>query len=135
LSDELQGILESKRIPMRIHSIKDSGEESMNECEGNTARTVISSERMLVPRDGEVVVTIVKRHRRRQISIDPSFLVPWDTVVGSEVVAINRPFLGLTGVVVGSEGLVRKVRATFADGPRDIYFESKDLANLEPTKK
>jgi len=119
---------------MHIRGIKDSGDGSMNQYEGNTARTVTAVERTLTPRDGEVVVTVVQRYQRRQISIDPSFLVPWNTVVGSEVVATNGPFLGLTGVVVGSEGegMFCTVRPTSTDGPGDIFFESKNLANLEP---
>ena len=55
--------------------------------------------------------------------------------MGSMVVATNGPFLGLTGVVVGSEGegTFSTVRLTStADGPEDIYLESKNLANLEP---
>ena len=135
LSDEMQGILENKRIPMHIRSNKGSGDGSMNMYEGNTARTVTTAERTITPRDGEVVVTVVQCYRQRQISIRPSFLVPWDTVVGSEVVAINGPSFGLTGVVVGSEGMFRTVRIPFTDELRDIYFESKNLANLEPTNK
>ncbi|KAH9171227.1 hypothetical protein EDB89DRAFT_2179677 [Lactarius sanguifluus] len=137
LSEEImmQGILESKRIPMQVCGIKGSGDGSKDEYEGNTARTVPAAERTLTPRDGEVIVTVVKRHRSRQISINPSFLVPWDTVVGSEVVVINRPFLGQTGVVVGSEDLFRTVRTTFTDERREICLESKHLANLERIKK
>lgn len=127
----MQGILESKHIPMHIRGIKGSCDGSMDEYEGVTARTVAAAERTLTPRDGEVVVAVVKRHRPRQISINPSFLFPWDTAVGSEVVAINGPFLALTGVVVGSEDVFCTVRAVRADEPRDIYFESKNLANLE----
>jgi hypothetical protein len=68
--------------------------------------------------------------------INPSFLVSWNTVVGSKVVATNEPFLGQTGVVVGSkgEGMFCTVCLTSTDGLGDIYFESKNLANLEPIK-
>ena len=104
MSDEIQHILESNRIPMHIHGVKGSGDGSMDEHKGNTACTVTALERTLTLQDGEVVVTVVQGYQRKQISIDPSFLIPWNTVVGSMVVATNGPFLGLTGVVVGSKG-------------------------------
>ncbi|KAF8268376.1 hypothetical protein EI94DRAFT_1700269 [Lactarius quietus] len=135
LSEKMQAILERNRIPMHIRGIVGSGHGSMDKYEKNTAWTVVTAECMLNPRDGEVVVTIFKRFQLTQISINPSFLIPWDTVVGSEVVAIVKPFLGLTGVVVVSEGDSCTIRVKFLDGLRDVSFLSKNLANLEPVKK
>jgi hypothetical protein len=86
--------------------------------------------RYSLPREGEIIVNVIKRNRRKQMSIHPKFLVPLEPVVGSTVVVVAGTYLGMVAVV--KEQLDRYYIVTFkVDQSREHRFEDKDLATLE----
>ena len=98
--------------------------------EGCVARTVPIDRSTSAPREGEIIVNVIKRSRRKQMSIDPRFLVPLEPVVGSTVVVVAGTFLGMVAVV--KEQQDRYYIVTFTVDPsREHRFEDKDLATLE----
>jgi hypothetical protein len=100
-SSVIQGHLQSKRIPFDIRGILGLGDGSMNTYEGNTARTVPPTQCKSPPRDGKVIVSVVKGRRPVQISIDPKFLVLWKPMGSGDVVVIDRdtPWFGIEGTI------------------------------------
>ncbi|KAI9429356.1 hypothetical protein H4582DRAFT_2065376 [Lactarius indigo] len=128
---QVQDIIEKKCIPFHI---RGSGDGSMSAHDGNPARTVPTHQRTLSPQEGEIIVKTVKRARQKQISIRPSFLVPWKPLVEHEVVVISGPLFGIAGVVKGRQETKFTVTFTFGDNCRDFILEEKDLAPLEPLK-
>jgi len=103
----------------------------MDACEDKFARTVPVAAQTFQPRDGEVIVSLVRRVHREQISIDPKFLVPLALTGGKDVVVIDGPWFGIAGVIVGRENESYVVRFTLLEDPRDELFEANQLANLE----
>ena len=62
------------------------------------ARTVPIGQRLKDPPEGEVLVTIFRRHRKVELSVRPIHLVPWVPVVGGEVIIVTGAWLGAVGV-------------------------------------
>jgi hypothetical protein len=136
-SSVIQGHLQRKRIPFDICGISASGDESMKAYEGSTARTVPPTQCKSPPRDGEVIVSVVKGRRRPvQISIDPKFLVPWKPMGSGDVVVTDRdvPWFGIEGTIVRKENESCLVRITPVDETREESFEANQLAILEPLR-
>ena len=48
----------------------------------------------VTPKDGEVILSVFKRPRLKQVSIHPKFLAPWEPVRDGEVVVPNGPLFG-----------------------------------------
>jgi hypothetical protein len=103
------------------------------------ARSVPPTTRKSTPRDGEVLVSVVRGVRPVQVSIHPKFLVPWAPRQGSDVVVIDGSWLGFQGIVVGNDGNSYTVRFTMSDSSgehsHEETFDVKQLASLEPVRK
>jgi hypothetical protein len=138
LSRALSGILLRKRIPFYIRGIRGSGDRSMDAYEGRVARTVPQTMSSSPPRDGEVMVSVVRGVFPVQISIHPKFLVPWKPKQNSDVVVIDGSWAGSDGVVVGEDRGSYVVRFTandnFGEESWDIQFDGNQLATLEPLR-
>ena len=50
--------------------------------------------RTVTPKDGEVILSVFKRPRSKQVLIHPKFLALWELVRDGEVVVLNGPLFG-----------------------------------------
>lgn len=96
-----------------------------------TGKTVPSDRRTLTPRNGEVVLSVFKRPRAKQLSVHPRFLVPWEPVRGGEVVVLNGTWFGIVGIVKDQRDDGQWVLRFAIDELTDHVFNGKDLAGLE----
>ena len=58
-----------------------------------------ASQRIL-PEPKEVVVSVVRRKRPTQISIDPSYLEPWMPSEGNKVLIVRNSWIGQVGRLI-----------------------------------
>jgi hypothetical protein len=54
-----------------------------------SAKMVVVAKWKISPEPNEVVVSVVQRGRPMQISIDPSFLIPWTPVEGNKIIVVG----------------------------------------------
>lgn len=127
----IQGLAQRKTIPFYIKHTHNTGDSTIGEYGGCTARTVPIDRCTSVPRKGEIIVNVLKSNRRKQLSIHPRYLLPWEPIIGSEVVILNGVSLGAVGVVKARQEKYWVVTLTLNDESRDLTFEEKDLATLE----
>ena len=85
----------------------------------------------MTPRDGEVVLSMFKCPRARQLSIHPRFLVLWEPVQGGEVVVLNGTWFGIVGSIKDQRDDGQWVLRFAIDESTDHVFNGKDLARLE----
>jgi hypothetical protein len=129
-SPSISTTIQGKKIPFQIKHTRESADDALAAYEGCVARTVPIDCCNSLPREGEIIVNVIKRNRRKQMSIHPKFLVPLEPVVGSTVVVVTGTYLGMVAVV--KEQLDRYYIVTFmVDQSREHRFEDKDLATLE----
>ncbi|KAF8264671.1 hypothetical protein EI94DRAFT_1805484 [Lactarius quietus] len=91
-------LIQWKIIPFYIKHTLHSGDDALRAYEGCVARMVPIDLRCTVPREGEITVNVIKRNRRKQMSINPIYLVPWEPIVGGEVVAFSGSLVGVISV-------------------------------------
>lgn len=132
LSDEMRRLLQTKRIPFIIRGVDVDPKLSMYQTK--TARSVPDAQWDSPPREGEVIVCMVKGSRIMQISIDPKYLVPWNPKEGGEVVVIagDSVLFGCSGIIVDKKGDGQFIVQFTTEGDslkRD--FPSSHLAVLE----
>ena len=130
----IQRLIEQKTIPFYIRNLHESSDRSLQAYARCTGRTVPVDRCTSTPKDGELIVCVVKRSRLTQISIHPRFLVPWEPVVGGEVVVIKGECLGTQGVVKAREHPRSVVNFTFENDSWDVKFDDSDLATIEPLR-
>jgi hypothetical protein len=120
--------VEHKCIPFII---RGSGNQALDTYNGKPARTVPINQRTLTPREGETIVRTIRRSRPQQILVNPSYLVPWDLVVGCKVLVTSGLWFGLIGVVKEAQGDGWVISITLDNVAQDIIFALKELAILE----
>ena len=124
--------LERRCVPFHIRGIRDSSDESLHAYDGDPAWTVPMDLCESSPREGEVIVNVVRRRRRKQISIHPRYLTPWVPVVGCEVVVVKgSSLLGVIGRTKERKGNNWVVTFVVDNDSRDLEIEEKDLATVE----
>ncbi|KAH8990381.1 hypothetical protein EDB86DRAFT_2831142 [Lactarius hatsudake] len=98
----------------------------------SVARTVPPSQCGTAALEGEIMVSMVIHSRSKQLSVHPNHLVPWEPVVGGDVIVTTGPFTGTLGVAKekGDEHWVVKVTA--GGHLQDQFFKEEDLAYLDP---
>jgi hypothetical protein len=116
-----------------IRNTHKSGDASVQFYESSTCRTILEENRKETPKEGEVIVLLYKPYCNKQISIHPRFLVPWEPVVGGQVVVIKGLLLGRMGVVKAKARERARWVVTFsADNDSwDLRFRQSDLAYVE----
>jgi hypothetical protein len=97
-AEEIQEVLRVGNIPFHIQNVPASSPHAY--LEGLTAKTVHATEREIDPQPSEVVVSVVRRGKRFQISIDPSCLTPWEPAKGNRVVVVECRGIGQLGTLV-----------------------------------
>jgi hypothetical protein len=95
-------------------------------------RTIPPDRCTTTPKDGEVVLSVVRRKRPTQISIHPRHLVTEEPVVGGEVVVTKGDLFGERGMVKskGPQGYV--VTFQIDDARIDFTRRRDELAAIEP---
>ena len=129
-SPSISTTIQWNTIPFKIRLTREAADADLANYEGCVARTVPIDRSESVPREGEIIVKVIKRNRRKQFSINPKFLVPLEPMVGSTVVVVAGTFLGMVAVVKGQQDTSYIVAFT-VDPSREHRFEDKDLATLE----
>jgi hypothetical protein len=103
--------------------------------DGKPARTVLINQHTLSPCEGETIVRTIRCSQPQQISVNPSYLVPWDPVIGCKVLVTSGLWFGLIGIVKGEQGDGWVVSITLDDVTQDVLLALKELAVLEPLKQ
>ena len=129
-SPSISTTIQRNTIPFKIRHTREAADAALATYEGCVARTVPVDRSESVPREGEILVNVIKRNRRKQLSINPRFLVPLEPLVGSTVVVVAGTFLGMVAVVKEQQDTSYIVTFT-VDPSREHRFEDKDLATLE----
>ena len=84
--------------------------------------------RKISPEPNEVVVSVIQKGRPTQISIDPSFLVPWTPVEGNKVVIVGYRWIGQVGKLVKLDHGYCAVE--LPSSSELSYFTEADVVNL-----
>ena len=128
----IQGLLYHKTIPFYIRNTHKSADRSLQQYEKATGRTILELRYNLPPNKGKVILNVVKRGRSKQISVHPRHLVPWEPVVGGQVVVIKKgPTFGATGVATIKTANQWVVTLSVDNNAKDYIFEENELAALE----
>ena len=94
----MKGVLREECIPFHVRGLPSSSPyANMN---GLTAKTVSVASQKIRPELNEVVVSVVQRKKPKQISICPSYLVPWALSKGNKVVIVGHSQIGQVGKLV-----------------------------------
>ena len=96
--------------------------------------SVVVANRMISPEPNEVVMSVMKKGRvgkvgrMIQISIDPSFLVPWAPTKGAKVIIVGYRWIGQVGKLVkrNPEGCAVELSST----GEISYFKEADVVNI-----
>ena len=96
--------------------------------EGLTAKTVVVAKRKFSPEPNEVVVSVVQKGRLTQISINPSFLVPWTPVEGNKVVIVGYRWIGQLGKLDKQDHGCCAIE--LASSGKLSYFTEADVVNV-----
>lgn len=123
-------VVDWRPIPFYIRPV---GEHSLHEYARSVARTVPLDQRTDV-REGEILVTVFKRSRPKVVSIHPKHLVPWEPIVGGEVIVTNGDWVGALGVVKERKDKCWVISITLDNESQDKIIEETDLAALDPRK-
>jgi hypothetical protein len=73
-------------------------------------------------------VSVVERGRGSQISISPSYLVPWTPIEGNKVVIVGDPWIGRVGKLVKLDHGCCAVE--LAPSGEQSYFTEGDVVNV-----
>ena len=95
---------------------------------GNTAKTVPFASRKIDPQPNEVVVSVTQKGKPSQISIDPSYLVPWAPSQGNKVAIIGQRWIGQVGKLVELKHGCCTVELEPSGTPS--FFKAEDVVNL-----
>lgn len=129
-STKVQDVIERKTIPFNI-KITHSVDGALRAYEGCVARTLPTDKRSTIPRDGEITVSVIKKSRQKQLSVNPTNLVPLGPIAGGEVIVISGVLLGVVGVVKAKQDAHWVVTFPTDDESVDLTLEEKDLAPVE----
>jgi hypothetical protein len=126
LSDEMKGVLREECIPFHVRGLPSSSPHaSMN---GLTAKTVPEASQKTRPELNEVVVSVVQKNKPKQISICPSYLVPWAPSKGNKVVIVGDGCIGQVGKLV--ELTDRFCIVELEPSKKFSRFEVEDVVNV-----
>jgi hypothetical protein len=82
----------------------------------------------ITPEPDEVVMSVVQKGRPTQVSINPSFLVPWTPVEGNKVVIVGYRWIGQVGKLVERNHECCAVK--LASSGELSYFTEADVVNI-----
>lgn len=113
-------------IPFHIQNVAATSPHVR--LEGLTAKTVHATKRKVDPEPSEVVVSVVLRGKRFQISINPSYLEPWAPAKGNRVVVVGCRAIGQLGKLVELKDGCCTVEL---ESSRELsYFGVQEIVNI-----
>ena len=119
-------MLHEECIPFHVRGVPTSSPHAR--LEGLSAKTVPLARRKIDPQLNEVVVSVVQKGKPTQISINPSFLVPWAPSEGNKIVIIGYRWIGQVGKLVKLEHGCCIVE--LESSGTVSYFKDEDIVNL-----
>jgi hypothetical protein len=90
----------------------------------------VVAKRKISPEPNEVVMSVVQKGRPKQISIDPSFLVPWTLVEGNKVIIVEYHRIGQVGKLVKLDHGCCAVELASSLSGEVSYFKEADIVNV-----
>jgi hypothetical protein len=124
-------MIEWRTLPFSFCNIHKASKELQDyaRCMG---RTIPMGHHTVTPKDGEVILSVFKCPRLKQVSIHPKFLTLWEPVQDGEVVVLNGPLFGTIGHVKEQrEDGQWVVHFAIDNLQADYVFEGKDLTTVE----
>ena len=126
----IQYIIEWKTIIFSFRNLHEASEE-LQQYARCTGKTVLSDHCTVTPRNGEVILSMFKHPRAKQLSIHPRFLILWELVQGSEVMVLIGTWFRIVGSIKDQRDDGQWVLKFAIDKLTDHVFNGKDLAGLE----
>ena len=84
------------------------------------------------PPDSEVILNVIKRGHSKQVSVHPRHFIPWELVVGGEVVVTKKGLIfGAMGVASIKMANQWVVTLSIDNDAKDYIFEENELTALE----
>ena len=124
--EDIQKRLCDVSIPFNIRGLPASSPHIR--IEGGAATTVPVTRWKIDPQPNEVVVSVVQKGKPRQISIDPSYLVPWAPSQGNKVLIIGYRWIGQVGKLVELKHWCCTVE--LEPSGTVSYFKVEDIVNV-----
>ena len=130
LSSKVQSVIQRRTITFYVKPTH-SGDGALGAYKGCVARSVPFDQSDKIPRDGEIMVSVLKKNCRKIISVNPKDLVPLVPIAGGDVIVVSGILLGVVGVAKENQGKHWVVTFTLDGELADQTLEEKDLAPLE----
>ena len=125
-AEEIQEVLRERCVPFHIQGVPASSPHVR--LEGLTAKTVLAGKRVVDPQPNEVVVSVVRGGKRFQISINPSYLVPWAPAKGNRVLVVECRGIGKVGKLTELKDGSCTVKL---ESSKDVsYFGMQEVVNI-----
>ncbi|KAI9451648.1 hypothetical protein F5148DRAFT_1152424 [Russula earlei] len=125
-AEEIQERLCEECIPFHVQGVPMSSLHA--KIEGLGAKTVPAARQKIEAQLNEVVVSAIQRGRPAQISINPTYLIPWPPSKGNKVLIIGHCWTGQVGKVIESKHGCCTVELE-ASGAVSHFYE-QDVVNL-----
>ncbi|KAI9437346.1 hypothetical protein F5148DRAFT_1154417, partial [Russula earlei] len=125
-AEEIQERLCEECIPFYVRGVPTSSLHA--KIEGLGAKTVPAARQKIEAQPNEVVVSVIQRGRPAQISINPTYLIPWPPSEGNKVLIIGHRWTGQVGKVIESKHGCCTVELE-ASGAVSYFYE-QDVVNL-----
>ncbi|KAI9431447.1 hypothetical protein F5148DRAFT_1155098 [Russula earlei] len=113
-------------IPFHVRGVPTSSLHA--KIEGLGAKTVPAARQKIEAQLNEVVVSVIQRGRPTQISINPTYLIPWPPSEGNKVLIIGHHWTGQVGKVIELKHGCCTVELE-ASGAVSYFYE-QDVVNL-----
>ena len=117
-----------KNVPFYIHNTDNMANKSLQRT---TGWAVPVFQYNSPPPEGKVILNVIKHGRSKQVSVHPRHLVPWEPVVGGEVVMIKGSMLGATGMARTKTAYQWVVTFSVDKDLKDYIFKENKPAALE----
>ncbi|KAI9510621.1 hypothetical protein F5148DRAFT_1147409 [Russula earlei] len=124
--EEIQEWLCEECIPFHVWGVPISSLHA--KIEGLGAKTVPAARQKIEAQSNEVVVSVIQSGRPTQISINPTYLIPWPPSEGNKVLIIGHRWTGQVGKVIESKHRCCTVELE-ASGAVSYFYE-QDVVNL-----
>ena len=126
---EIQSVLYQKNIPFHIRNTDSTADKSLQRTTGQAVPVVQYNS---PPPDSKVILNVIKRGHSKQVSVHPRHLVPWEPVVGGEVVVTKKGLIfGAMGVASIKTANQWVVTLSIDNDAKDYIFEENELTALE----
>ncbi|KAI9437392.1 hypothetical protein F5148DRAFT_1154378 [Russula earlei] len=124
--EEIQERLCEECIPFYVRGVPTSSLHA--KIEGLGAKTVPAARQKIEAQLNEVVISVIQRGRPTQISINPTYIIPWPPSKSNKVLIIGHRWTGQVGKVIESKHGCCTVELE-ASGAVSYLYE-QDVVNL-----